>query len=206
MKERARAIAAAGGVPQALAAGTLPTRADVSVSEGVIVGLLKQGVRKFFGILGHGNTSRLYRKLVIERELAVSAGGWYHGSTLDATTLAVYGSPKPGVTLQQLEQAIDAVIDDMIAKDITADELERAKYRLIADAIYAQDSQSTMARWYGVALTTGSSVEKVQSWPDRIRSVTIDAVRAAAKTWLDKRRSATGYLIKDESQREEKRS
>jgi len=157
-------------------------------------------------ILGHGNTSRLYRKLVIERELAVSAGGWYHGGTLDATTLAVFGSPKPGVTLQQLEQAIDAVIDDMIAKDITADELERAKYRLIADAIYAQDSQSTMARWYGVALTTGSTVEKVQSWPDRIRSVTIDAVRAAAKTWLDKRRSATGYLIKDESQREEKRS
>ena len=157
-------------------------------------------------ILGHGNTSRLYRKLVIERELAVSAGGWYHGGTLDATTLAVFGSPKPGVTLQQLEQAIDAVIDDMIAKDITADELERAKYRLIADAIYAQDSQSTMARWYGAALTTGSTVEKVQSWPDRIRSVTIDAVRAAAKTWLDKRRSATGYLIKDESQREEKRS
>ena len=157
-------------------------------------------------ILGHGNTSRLYRKLVIERELAVSAGGWYHGGTLDATTLAVFGSPKPGVTLQQLEQAIDAVIDDMIAKDITADELERAKYRLIADAIYAQDSQSTMARWYGVALTTGSTVEKVQSWPERIRSVTIDAVRAAAKTWLDKRRSATGYLIKDESQREEKRS
>ena len=157
-------------------------------------------------ILGHGNTSRLYRKLVIERELAVSAGGWYHGGTLDATTLAVFGSPKPGVTLQQLEQAIDAVIDDMIAKDVTADELERAKYRLIADAIYAQDSQSTMARWYGVALTTGSTVEKVQSWPERIRSVTIDAVRAAAKTWLDKRRSATGYLIKDESQREEKRS
>jgi zinc protease len=157
-------------------------------------------------ILGHGNTSRLYRKLVVERELAVSAGGWYHGGTLDATTLAVFGSPKPGVTLQQLEQAIDAVIDDMVAKDITADELERAKYRLIADAIYAQDSQSTMARWYGVALTTGSTVEKVQSWPERIRSVTIDTVRAAAKTWLDKRRSATGYLIKDESQREEKRS
>jgi len=157
-------------------------------------------------ILGHGNTSRLYRKLVIERELAVSAGGWYHGGTLDATQLAVFGSPKPGVTLQQLEQAIDAVIDDMIAKDITADELERAKYRLIADAVYARDSQSTMARWYGVALTTGSTVEKVQSWPERIRSVTIDAVRTAAKTWLDKRRSATGYLIKDESQREEKRS
>jgi zinc protease len=157
-------------------------------------------------ILGHGSTSRLYRKLVVERELAVSAGGWYHGGALDNTQLAVFGSPKPGVTLQQLEQAIDAVIDDLVAKDVAADELERAKYRLIADAIYAQDSQSTMARWYGAALTTGSTVEKVQSWPERIRAVTADAVRAAAKTWLDKRRSVTGYLIKDETPREEKRT
>jgi zinc protease len=62
-----------------------------------------------------------------------------------------------------------------------------------------------MARWYGAALTTGSTVEAVQTWPDRLRAVTAEAVNAAAKTWLDKRRSATGYLIK-ESQREEKRS
>ena len=54
-----------------------------------------------------------------------------------------------------------------------------------------------MARWYGAALTTGSTVEKVQSWPDRIRAVTAEAVHAAAKTWLDKRRSVTGYLVKD---------
>ena len=54
-------------------------------------------------ILGHGTTSRLYRTLVVEREVAVSAGGWYSGSALDATRFGVYGSPKPGVTLPQLE-------------------------------------------------------------------------------------------------------
>ncbi len=157
-------------------------------------------------ILGHGTTSRLYRNLVVERELAVSAGGWYNGTALDASQFGVYGSPKPGVTLEQLEGAIDAVIDDVVAKGITPDEVERAKNRLIADAIYAQDSQATMARWYGAALTTGSTVQKVQSWPDRIRAVTADSANAAAKAWLDKRRSVTGYLIKDSSPREEKRS
>ena len=157
-------------------------------------------------ILGHGTTSRLYRNLVVERELAVSAGGWYNGTALDASQFSVYGSPKPGVTLEQLEGAIDAVIDDVVAKGVTPDEVERAKNRLIADAIYAQDSQATMARWYGAALTTGSSVQAVQSWPDRIRAVTADSVSAAAKVWLDKRRSVTGYLIKDSSPREEKRS
>jgi zinc protease len=156
-------------------------------------------------ILGHGNTSRLYRNLVVEREFAVSAGGWYSGTALDSTQFGIYGSPKPGVDLPKLEEAIDAVIDEVVAKGVTADEVERAKNRLIADAIYAQDSQATMARWYGAALTTGSSVEAVLNWPDRIRAVTADAVNAAAKTWLDKRRSVTGYLIKD-AQREEKRT
>jgi zinc protease len=156
-------------------------------------------------ILGHGTTSRLYRTLVVERELAVSAGGYYNGTALDASEFSVYGAPKPGVTLAKLEDAIDAVIDDVVAKGVTPDEVERAKNRQIADAVYAQDSQATMARWYGAALTTGSTVESVQTWPDRMRAVTTDAVNAAAKAWLDKRRSVTGHLIKD-AQQQEKRS
>ena len=80
---------------------------------------------------------------------------------------------------------------------MTADELERSKNRLIADAVYAQDNQSTLARWYGAALTTGGTVEQVQTWPDRIRAVTADGRAGGAPAWLDKRRSVTGYLIKD---------
>jgi zinc protease len=157
-------------------------------------------------VLGHGTTSRLYRNLVVDRELAVGAGGWYSGSSLDPSEFGVFGSPKPGVPLPQLEGAIDAVIDDVVAKGITPEEVERAKNRLIADAIYAQDNQATMARWYGTALTTGMTVDSVQGWSDRMRAVTVDAVNAAAKTWLDKRRSATGYLMRDSSHREEKKS
>ena len=157
-------------------------------------------------ILGNSSTGRLYRALVVDREVAVSAGGWYSGSALDSTRFGIYGSPKPGVTLQQLEQAIDAVLDEVVAKGVTAEETERTKNRLIADAVFAQDNQSSLARWYGVALTTGSSVESVKTWPDRIRAVTPEAVHAAARQWLDKRRSVTGYLIKDETRREDKRS
>jgi zinc protease len=39
-----------------------------------------------------------------------------------------------------------------------------------------------------------------------MREVSADAVLAAAKTWLDKRRSVTGYLIKDNPKTVEKRS
>jgi zinc protease len=96
-----------------------------------------------------------------------------------------------------LESAIDAVIANVADKGVTDDELNRAKTRLIADAVYAHDSQSSMARWYGEALATGSSVAEIDSWPDRIRKVTPDQVREAARTWLIKQRSVTGYLVKD---------
>jgi zinc protease len=157
-------------------------------------------------ILGGGTTGRLYLALVVDRQVALSAGAWYQGAGLDATRFGVYATPKLGTTLPQLEEAMDVVIDELIAKGITVDELERVKSRLIADAIFAQDSQATLARWYGVALTTGSTVEGVNTWPDRVRAVTAADVLQAAKSWLDKRRSVTGYLVKDHQKREDKRS
>jgi zinc protease len=157
-------------------------------------------------ILGSGSNSRLYRALVVDKAIAVSAGAWYDSSAFDLTKFGVYGSPREGVTLPQVETAIDAVIADVIDKGVNAEELERVKTRLIADAVYAQDNQVTMARWYGSALTTGGTVQDVERWPDRIRAVSAQEVQDAARKWLDKRRSVTGYLIKDTSPQAERRS
>ena len=77
--------------------------------------------------------------------------------------------------------------------------------RMIADAIYANDNQRMMAQWYGASLATGATVDDVRDWPDRIRRVTADQVQEAARRWLDKQRSVTGYLVKD-TRPEEKRS
>ena len=148
-------------------------------------------------VLGSGETSRLYRALVIDQHLATNAGAWYQGTSLDDTRFGVYASPLPGVSFATLEAALDAVIADIGAHGIGQDELERAKTRLLADTVYAQDNQATMARWYGAALTTGATVEQVASWPKRVSTVTADEVREAAKTWLVKTRSVTGYLVKE---------
>jgi zinc protease len=148
-------------------------------------------------IVGHGSNSRLYQDLVVERGVAVNASAGYEGTSLDATKLRVSASPKPGVSLAQLEDAVDSVIAEVTEKGVSDDELDRSKNRMIADAVYAQDNQSTLARWYGTALTTGNTVEDVQNWPDKIRAVTAEQVQDAARRWFDKRRSVTGYLIKD---------
>ncbi len=157
-------------------------------------------------ILGTGNNSRFYSKLVIEKPMATSIGAWYQGSALDQTRFGIYGTPRSGVPLKDLEEAMDAVIAEIAENGVTNDELERAKIKLVADVVYAQDSQATMARWYGVALTTGLTVEHLKTWPDRVQQVTSDQVRDAAKKWLDKRRSVTGYLLKEHAKPQERRS
>jgi zinc protease len=157
-------------------------------------------------LLGSGVNSRLFRALVIDKPLAIDVAAWYQGTMLDATTFGIAARPREGVTLPQLEQAIDAVIADFIASEIPAEDLSRAKTRLIADAIYAQDSQSRLARWYGAALATGATLTDVAAWPSRVRAVTGKEVRDAARKWLDKRRSVTGYMVKDARPQEEKRS
>lgn len=56
VRQRARAIAGAGGVMNAIAAGTLNASLDVTVSEALVLALLRQKVSKYLGILGHGTT------------------------------------------------------------------------------------------------------------------------------------------------------
>ncbi len=158
-------------------------------------------------LMGSGSNSYLYRALVVDKPLAVSANAGYQGTSLDPTQFSISVSPKPGVAFSQIEQVIDSVIADVGQNPVRSEDLERVKTQLIAEAIYAQDNQATLARWYGGALTTGLSIADIRSWPDRIRAVTAEQVSAAARKWLDKKRSVTGYLIKDTAaKREEKRS
>ncbi len=147
--------------------------------------------------LGGGSSSRLYRALVVDQGVAVSAGAYYSGTELDYGKFAVFAAPKPGKTLHDVESAVDAILAEAAENGITADELELAKNRLIADAVYAQDNQASLARWYGAGLATGETVESIRQWPDAIRSVTADAVREAARNWIRAKASVTGYLVRD---------
>lgn len=145
-------------------------------------------------VLGGGPSSVLYDALVVERKIAVSAGAYYMGSAVDDTRLWVFATPAPDVSLERLDAAMDAVIADFAAKEIGEDELKRAKTRLVADAVYAQDSQVSLARWYGESLATGLGVADVTAWPDRIDAVAAADITAAARKWLQKRRAVTGFL------------
>jgi zinc protease len=145
-------------------------------------------------IVGGGTTSRFYDGLVRGKGLATYAGAYYQTSGVDNTRFVIYGVPKPGVTLLDLQAEMEELIAELVENGVTEDELNRAKGSVVAQAIYSQDSQQSMARIVGSALTNGRSLEDVQNWPARIQAVTAEDVQAAAAQYLNPEKSVTGYL------------
>jgi len=146
-------------------------------------------------ILGDGATSRLYRSMVVEDKLAVSAGAWYDPSKRGPAPFALYASPRPGVSMEQIEQAMTAAVDDLLRDGVTEDEVARVKTRMLADAVYARDSLGTGARVLGEALAIGLTVEDVEAWPERISAVTKEQVDDAARAVFEGNHSVTALLL-----------
>ena len=146
-------------------------------------------------IAADGATSRLYKTLVVEKRIASSAGGSYSGSGLDSGTIGLYAIAADGSGLPAIEAAMDAVLKDIRDDGLTAAELERARSNYLAEYVYDIDNQATLARRYGWGLAVGRTVAQIEGWPEAIAKVTLDDVRSVARTYLDPRRSVTGYLV-----------
>ncbi|MCU0820041.1 MAG: insulinase family protein [Beijerinckiaceae bacterium] len=147
-------------------------------------------------ILGGSQTSRLYRALVVNNPLAVGAGSWYWSDALDIGQFGVYAVPTDGVNLPDLDAAIDAVLAELRNTDVDAKELARARTRLIADMVYAQDSQAHLARMVGSTLTTGGKIDDLAQWSERIRTVEAADIRRVANRYLLPGKAVTGHLTK----------
>ncbi len=145
-------------------------------------------------IVGDGPTSRVYKKLVVEKQVASSAGGNYQAASLDDGKLSFYAVATDGASIDKIEAALDEVIADVKANGVTAAELGRAKNAYIAEYIYENDNQATLARRYGWGLALGRSIAQIEGWPEALTKVTLDDVKKAA-AYLDMRRTVTGTLI-----------
>jgi len=146
-------------------------------------------------VLASGSTSRLYQRLVVEKKIASSAGGWFYGGSRDSGKISLYAVAADGQTLDAIEDEIDVLIGEVQKDGLTEAEIDRAKKSMKAEFVYQTDNQASMARRYGWALTMGQTLEEIESWPDRIAKVTLEQVQDAARKHLDQSRSVTGQLI-----------
>lgn len=140
-------------------------------------------------------TSALGIALQFETSTAVYVGAYYDGLNLDDGTFGFTVVPSDGVSLQEAEDAMDAAIVDFLAAGIDPERMEALRTQLKAGEIYARDNVGGLARRYGVALTSGLTVQDVQAWPDILQAVTAEDVLAVAERVLDRNQSVTGWVI-----------
>ncbi len=171
-----------------------------AISYGTDTGRQAHALDVAIEILGGSETSRLYRALVEDQRIAVSAGASASTSGLGGGSVSVYATPADGVTLEQVEAAADAVIAEYLRDGPTEAELTRAKNSLSANAVYSRDSQDSMANIYGASLAQGESIEDVVNWPTDIEAVTRDEALAMARQTLDINASVTGWLLPEAAQ------
>ena len=146
-------------------------------------------------LLGGGASSRLHKRLVLDDKIALSAGSFYSPDALGPATFYFYVSPKPGIDLALIDPAVDEELSRLINEGVTKKEVNDAIDRLQNHASFARDNFGTASRVFGVALTSGGSVEEVETWPARISEVTPEAVMAAAKHVFEGTYHVTSQLL-----------
>ena len=156
-------------------------------------------------ILSGGPSARLYKNIVVKEKRATGVDFNYNANMLDYGTISVGGTPANGVTPDDFEQSIDAEINKVIKGGVSDAEVKEAIQRLQDQAVFARDSIAGPAMIFGAALSTGSSVKDVETWPQDIAKVTAAQVQAAAAKYLDEahpwiRPPVTGYLLPQEKE------
>ncbi|MCB9979378.1 MAG: insulinase family protein [Rhodospirillales bacterium] len=151
-------------------------------------------------ILSGGPSTRLYKALAVDSKKVSSVSFSYDAQRWDHSESRFSAAALPGVKLEEIDAAIDAVLRALIKTGVHADELRAAKDSLKDGAVYARDSLTGPAMIVGQALATGASLEDVETWPAQIESVTAAQVQDVAKKYFNPDdpflpMHVTGYLM-----------
>lgn len=133
-------------------------------------------------ILGGGESSRVYRRLVAENEIATSAGTF------------AYTPPDPGLFLATAsyeaadeKKVLDALIDETAKiRDfpVTEEELERARTNLESDFVFRSQTVQGQSRELGYAIVVHKDPDYAEKYIAQVRDVTPADVQRVARKYL----------------------
>jgi zinc protease len=148
-------------------------------------------------VLFGGRASRLYRKLVIEQELATQLRGWV-STFRDPGLYEMYAAARAGTTAEQILAALETELDIVKSEPVTEAELSRAKARLELSALQGMDTTSGKAEQIGFYATVlgdpNASFRRLEAY----RRVTAGDLRRVARTYLLPR-ARTQIIVKPEA-------
>jgi zinc protease len=147
-----------------------------------------------FGGGGVGNkTSRLYKALV-KTELAAAIGSGLMES-IDPFLYSIYVTLREEHTLEEVEAAVSAEIDKVIAGEITQAELDKAKKQ--ARALFAYSTESVSSQAYNLAFFEhiAGDCEWFLTFEQRLRDVTLADIQEVAVKYLQPSQRTVGWFV-----------
>ncbi len=145
-------------------------------------------------VLSGGKSARIYKSLIDEQRIALSAGASYSSTYRYPFVFYFYGTALPGGKIEDVENALYAEIDKIKKEPPTDREVQKVKNQIEADFIMSQDSI-----YYQAMII--AEFEMIGDWrlKDRyiegIRSVTPGDVQRVAKKYLIADKRTVGTLI-----------
>ena len=151
------------------------------------------------GVLSTGESSRMYRSLVYEQQIAAQAG-----SSPDFSQQAGYLMAQvimsDGHTVDQGLTAIDAEISKFRDQPVTEAELTEAKNELVADALRGRETVEDRASVLGWTLINTNDASVADREIAEIQAVTAADIQRVARRYLTDQRAVTlRYLNADDA-------
>lgn len=142
-------------------------------------------------VLGRGESSRLHRQLVKEKEIFTSISSFGMGS-LDPGLVVVSGRLQKGHSLFEAEKAVDEILDSVMENPVSDEELDKVKNQSEASLEFGE--VEVMNRAMNLAFATLSGDPNfVNQEAARIEAVTKDDIRRVAKDILREENSSVLY-------------
>lgn len=145
-------------------------------------------------VLAGGRSSRLYRDLVRERQLALNAGADYPYFSLDPDLFRLWATPMPGQTPETLERELVAHLERLAQEPVADAELARARNQIEAAFVFQDDSVHRRASLLARFELLGGEAARDRYLRD-LRAVTAADVMRVAQTWFPPHRKTVGVLL-----------
>lgn len=142
-------------------------------------------------LLGRGKSSRLYRRLVREQPLFSNLSA-YVTASIDPGLLVVQGTLNEGITLEEADAAVTALLQELIDTPVSDDELAKVKNQAESTLAFSEIELLNRAMNLAFAANVGHP-EWVNQDAERIQAVTPADVQAAARQVFDPDNCSTLY-------------
>jgi zinc protease len=145
-------------------------------------------------ILSGGKSSRFYREMVREKQVALEAHADHSLLSHDPSLFYISVVPMPGKDMADLENAVDRELERLQNTPVTDHEIEKAKNRLEASFIYSQDSLFSQAMLLARHEIAGGW-KKLDDYLPFVRKVTAADIQRVSKRYLIRDNSTVGILV-----------